>query len=91
MEIRQKIVENASEIWAGLPSTLNKEPYMPCNGTEGDIFISRWCETCQNDINEDCEILTLSFCGKQAKEWVYFENKPICTAYKKRIEDATLS
>lgn len=84
MEISQEVVENAVEIWADLPNTLHEEPYMPCNGSEGDIFMSRWCNTCILDVNEDCEILALSLCGEQPKQWVYFENKPICTAYKKR-------
>lgn len=88
MEINQEVVENAVEIWADLPNTLNEEPYMPSNGTEGQIFINRWCETCEHDDEDSkkyCEILNLSLCGEQQKEWVYFENRPICTAYKKRV------
>ena len=25
------------------------EPYRPCNGTEGEFFISMWCEECERD------------------------------------------
>jgi hypothetical protein len=39
------------------------------------------------DTRKYCEILNLSLCGEQQKAWVYSDNKPICTAYKKRSED----
>lgn len=87
MEINQEVVKNALEIWADLPNTLHGEPYMPCNGSEGAAFINRWCQSCQHDVNENCQILTLMLSGEQQKEWVFFENKPICTSYKKRCEE----
>ena len=84
MEINQEVLNNATEIWADLPNTLHEEPYMPCNGTEGDIFEARWCYQCveNSSIEYDCTILTSAYCGQQPKEWIYYNNKPICTAFK---------
>lgn len=61
--------------------------YRPSNGTEGMIFMDRFCDRCQGDINEDCEILlrTMAFYAAEEgypEEWVYQEGKPICTAFE---------
>ena len=89
MEIRQEVLDNAIEIWDGI-NVQNITPYMPANGTEGDIFESRWCCNCDftphPNIGE-CSILTNAYCGIQPNEWIYYDNKPICTAFKKGRED----
>lgn len=45
-----------------------REPYRPSNGTEGEMFISRWCSNCQHDAAarigdgfDGCEILGRTF------------------------------
>jgi hypothetical protein len=64
------------------------EPYQPSNGTEGEIFMSHWCNKCSIDkftedgTGESCKILLDSIIGKQPKEWKYASNgAPLCTAF----------
>lgn len=72
------------------------EPYMPSNGTEGEIFIESWCGECAHDKEMNgtcyaegrdagdgdwCEILGASYRG-EAKEWQYGpDGQPRCTAF----------
>lgn len=82
-QVNPEILANATEIYADIKRD-DGEPYRPANGTEGDIFEYHWCRRCCND-NEDagiyCEILSLAYLGEQPEEWVYAENKPVCTAF----------
>lgn len=84
--INPEVLANASEIYADL-QVEDCKPYLPANGTEGDIFEARWCERCTQE-NDDygiwCDIHSLALRGEQPKEWIYYENKPMCTAFKKR-------
>lgn len=73
------------------------EPYRPCNGTEGEFFISMWCEECERDkvmngqaTHEDadkdpdlyCEILNRSMRDEPLPEWTHGENgQPCCTQF----------
>jgi hypothetical protein len=66
------------------------KPYRPCNGSEGEYFLSMWCEECERDkvmsgqaTVEDadhdpdlyCEILNRSFrTDEPLPEWVYGED-----------------
>lgn len=34
-----------------------------------------------------CSIVTSALCGDSPKEWIYFQNKPMCTAFVKRDDD----
>ena len=77
-----------------LVNTTNKR-YKPSNGTEGDLFISEWCNLCAHykDDNDDyCEILGLTFSLNihhidYPKEWIYDENEqPCCTNYLHNTE-----
>lgn len=53
---------------------------MPSNGTEGMIFMDKFCSNCYKE--SYCTILTNSMVlGKQPKQWVYVENKPTCTSF----------
>ena len=50
-------------------------PYLPSNGTEGEWFMSEWCEKCQKDTigrggSIQCGILTKALLNKQPKQWV---------------------
>lgn len=79
-----KIIENAGK------------PYRPSNGTEGEIFMSAWCNHCYfEDIHDphsemNCGIITLTHAldiGDEdyPKEWVFDESgKPKCTAFSLR-------
>lgn len=67
------------------------KPYIPSNGTEGDMFMQAFCFQCKNEkysytMNTDdptCEILTGSMVEHKAQEWVYSaEGWPICTKWK---------
>jgi hypothetical protein len=45
------------------------------NGTEGEIWMARWCEECANDSpelvdrGEGCPLLLIALLGKTPKEW----------------------
>ena len=56
------------------------KPYYPSNGTEGMMFIERFCEKCYK--YKQCTILTNSMLGKEPKQWIYDEqDKPTCTSF----------
>lgn len=64
--------------------------YQPSNGTEGEVFISQWCESCafyKDNDDKYCDILGLTFAfntknSNYPTEWIYDENgKPCCTKY----------
>jgi hypothetical protein len=85
MEINQEVLDNAVEIYANVKAE-DCEPYCPSNGTEGELFAYRWCGRCQFDlVANPCEILTYMLCGIQQKEWIYIDDKPACTAFKRRL------
>lgn len=78
--------------WAAV--TAEWRPYMPSNGTEGEMFQEGWCANCARDMEfrrqfyetgnpqvDGCEILAASLRGEQPKEWFYRNGEPICTAY----------
>ncbi len=83
MEINQEVLDNAFEIYYNM-NIENIAPYMPANGTDGDLFEARWCRECTKDSDVDCNILTKAFCAEQPTEWIYFNNKPTCTAFEKK-------
>lgn len=72
------------------------EPYMPRNGTEGEFFMSMWCEECARDkemsgtvysegreaTDDDwCEILGRSFRSDEPlPEWTYGDDGQPCCA-----------
>lgn len=70
------------------PSEAGK-PYRPSNGTEGEMFMSRFCYRCQHDDDEEepCPILTMTFAvgiedADYPREWMYDQaGKPICSAF----------
>ena len=54
--------------------------YMPSNGTEGQIFMEKYCDKCYKEKN--CNMLLNSMIGKQPKQWIYDKNnKPTCTSF----------
>jgi hypothetical protein len=62
--------------------------YLPSNGTEGDGFMSIWCENCKKDTmlrggETQCSILTNALVKGYVKQWVYIDNVPICTSFVK--------
>lgn len=74
--------------------TAEGRPYMPSNGTEGEIFQDGWCAHCTRDVEfrrqfmetgnpqvDGCEILAASMRGEQPKEWFYRKGQPHCSAY----------
>ena len=57
------------------------KPYMPSNGTEGEMFMDQWCHGCVKV--KHCSILTNSFAGQQSKAWRYDDNgEPECTSFQ---------
>ncbi|BAS55304.1 hypothetical protein NIES2135_54180 [Leptolyngbya boryana NIES-2135] len=82
----EAVLANAEAIYAGLTDIPNGKPYRPSNGTEGEIFMRRWCERCEKDVNEDCSILAQSMLG-EVDEWQYWGDKPLCTAWEKRTSE----
>ena len=85
MQINQEVLDNAIEIYDNM-NVENIAAYMPANGTEGNLFEARWCMKCCKNLNDDCDILLKAFCGEQPKEWMYYSNKPICTAFELFID-----
>jgi hypothetical protein len=65
----------------------NGDKYRPANGTEGMVFQEKWCNKCKRDWDEGgCEIYTRAFLfgtedSDYPKEWIYQDEKPICTAF----------
>lgn len=62
------------------------ELYQPCNGTEGDIFFSRYCFNCAHDFDV-CDIVfhTMTYDIKDheyPREWQIINGKPTCTKFK---------
>jgi hypothetical protein len=64
--------------------------YRPSNGSEGEAFMSHWCNRCVCDINEDCRILGDTFMyevtnPEYPQEWHYGEDgQPLCSAFRSR-------
>jgi hypothetical protein len=84
MEVRQEVLDNAIEIYENM-NVENIEPYMPANGTEGDIFLSNWCSRCKkNEIS--CSILCDAYFSDQSSQWIYWNNKPTCIAFELIID-----
>jgi phosphoribosyl 1,2-cyclic phosphodiesterase len=67
------------------------KPYIPSNGTEGMMFTGKFCDNCSRDTSGRggktyCNILTKSLIGIQPKQWVYDNEKPVCTSFVDYIE-----
>ena len=71
------------------------KPYRPSNGTEGEMFMERFCYQCVHDaeyqetMESGCKILanTMVFDvddEEYSKEWVHDDKgNPICTRFEK--------
>jgi hypothetical protein len=58
------------------------------NGTSWEIWSSRWCEQCANDINEDCPIIMAGFLHVMPREWVEVGMQNYeCTEFQPREEE----
>lgn len=78
---------------------MENKKYCPSNGTEGMMFMAKFCDQCakekfthtQQDGDKKCDILTATMVhgildDEYPKEWVYNENNvPVCTAFKKHV------
>jgi hypothetical protein len=69
------------------------EKYRPSNGTEGEMFMEKFCYNCQHDDPDNekfCEILTRTMAfdvdeDEYPKEWQYgTDGQPVCTEFKNR-------
>lgn len=64
-------------------------PYMPANGTEGEIFDEGWCSHCSRDAafrldmanNDGCEILAAAYRGEQQAAWSWLKGAPTCANF----------
>lgn len=65
-------------------------PYRPSNGTEGDFFISNWCDNCKHDSEEaPCEVRGRTYWysigdPEYPVEWIVDDDgisNPRCTAF----------
>lgn len=59
----------------------------PSNGAEGDAWMLAWCRTCEEDVDEQCAILTSGLIGNAPSEWrrgpLWSPQTAIyCTAYR---------
>lgn len=70
---------------------MSKRKYRPSNGTEGEMFMERFCYQCVHEEygeSELCDILTRTMIydvedDKYPDEWVYGDDGPVCTAFVK--------
>lgn len=68
------------------------KPYRPSNGTEGDIFMSRWCSRCTKDSEASpCSIIGWTMAvdigdPNYPKQWVTDEKGPRCTAFTDKVQ-----
>lgn len=70
--------------------------YQPSNGTEGDIFLSKFCYQCikfphSHDAKNQCQISLDSMAWdirdpEYPKQWRYVDGRPVCAAFKSREE-----
>lgn len=71
------------------------KPYRPSNGSEGEMFMTRFCYRCTKDNPDNsgrngCDIIFFSMSfevdhPKYPKEWIYDEDgQPICTAWQQK-------
>ncbi len=81
--------------WAALNINRAGQRYQPSNGTEGMIFIDKWCSHCARDKamregepveecddRELCPIIARSMADGGCEEWVYgSDGQPRCTQY----------
>jgi len=74
-----------------IPALAGK-PYRPSNGTEGMMFMEKFCDRCQRDALyrktgwDGCEIIDASLVDG-AKEWTHdAEGRPTCTEFEKEDE-----
>lgn len=66
---------------AGVPEGT---PYLPGNGTEGELFQGRWCERCEKDdlaAGVYCPLIGVAMLGAQPQEWVYEAGGPECSPF----------
>lgn len=74
------------------------EPYRPSNGTDGELFMSRFCDRCKHDAKfretqdaeDGCPIIVRAFAYLTDEpgyptEWIEDDQGPRCTAFE-RIE-----
>jgi|DEB0MinimDraft_10_1074344.scaffolds.fasta_scaffold127077_3 hypothetical protein len=56
------------------------KPYMPSNGTEGEMFMSQWCSTCVKQ--DTCMRVLHAMAGDQPRDWRFDDNgEPECRAH----------
>ena len=66
--------------------------YRPSNGSEGEWFMSRWCDRCVKDSEaKPCRILgrTMAFDTRDKEypgEWIEDGNGPKCTAFSDHVK-----
>ncbi len=66
--------------------------YRPSNGTEGEMFMERWCHECLKE--PDCDIPSLAMLFdiedlEYPGEWQYGANgQPKCTAFEREAPHA---
>ena len=66
--------------------------YRPSNGSEGEMFMERWCYQCRKDNYPDgdgCEIIvrSMGFAVDEEgypAEWTFDEGQPCCTAFEQK-------
>lgn len=72
-----------------------QNPYRPANGTEGDEFISQWCDRCvRGKTGDPCAILgdTLFLDADDPdypREWIEDDDGPRCTAFAASQDETT--
>jgi hypothetical protein len=71
----------------GMKAENGDRPYRPSNGTEGEIFMSRWCFKCIKE--SGCTILTGALAGKTPKQWRKGQAGSRCTSFQDQRRETT--
>ena len=66
-------------------NVIEGKPYRPSNGTEGQIFISNYCDECRKQ--EECQIILYSMAhdidsAEYPKQLIYRDGQPCCTEFE---------
>jgi hypothetical protein len=75
-------------------SACSGKPYRPSNGTEGRMFMERFCKRCENDSEAHrCTTLGDALCyqiehANYPKEWTHTEDgEPTCTLFTASLSE----
>ena len=66
-----------------------RRPYMPSNGTEGEVWTEQWCDKCLRraldpGAKTQCVHELRALAGEDNKRWYYVDGVPTCLSFRDR-------